>query len=79
MAKRIADVPSDYDSRTFRQIIRDINTRFAALEAAVSVYTVSNYIETRSLDMGTATATDIGNFLATLVNDMQNAGRLGRG
>ncbi len=74
---RIADVPTQYDPIQFRQIIRDIESRFRALEAAVSTYTVSNFTPTRTLDMGTAGAAEIGNFLATLVSDMKKAGRLG--
>jgi len=36
-----------------------------------SAYTVENYTTTRTLDAGTATATDIANVLATLIADLQ--------
>lgn len=77
--KRLTDIPTEYDPRTFRNFSRDINARFAALEAAVQVYSVTNFTETRTLDISSATPTDMGNFLATLVFDLQNAGRLGKG
>lgn len=79
MAQRITEVPDTYISSTWRKIITDIKTRFGKLEATVGPYTVSNYTETRTLDMGVATAADIGNFVATLVSDLQNAGRLSKG
>lgn len=37
-------------------------------------YTVSNYTETRTLNAGTATATDVANFVATFVQDLIDAG-----
>ena len=37
-------------------------------------YTLSNFIETRTLDVSTATLTDVKNVLATLLFDMQNRG-----
>lgn len=79
MAPRTTNVPDGYDAATWRQIMRDLETRFGKLERAVSTYTVSNFTPTRTLDMGTATADDIGNFLCTLVQDLQKAGRLGGG
>jgi hypothetical protein len=74
---RISDVPDQYNAGQYRQIVRDVETRFQNLEAAVSKYTVSNFTPTRTLNMATAGAPEIGNFLATLVSDMQKAGRLG--
>lgn len=78
MARRITDVPATYDVELWRQIMRDFDSRFRDLERTVGTYTVSNYTPTRTLNMGTATATDIGNFLCTLVADLQGAGRLGK-
>lgn len=37
-------------------------------------FTVSNFTETRSLDVGTATLTDLKNFVATFIYDMQRGG-----
>jgi hypothetical protein len=76
--KRLTDIPDPYDARTFRRFSQDIDARFRALEASVSVYTVTNFTPTRTLDMATAGAPQIGNFLATLVSDLQSAGRLGK-
>lgn len=77
MTRRVTNIPLSYDAQAFRQIIRDIEARLAVLERSVSVYQVSNFAVTRSLDMATATSADIGNFVATLVSDLQQAGRLG--
>lgn len=37
-------------------------------------YTVSNYTETRTLNAGTATASDIANVLATFLDDLKRRG-----
>lgn len=74
---RLTDVPAEYDAQTFRQICRDLEGRLNKLSGAVGSYQVSNFTRVTSLDMGAATATDIGNFLCTLVQDLQKAGRLG--
>lgn len=79
MASRITDVPDQYDAPTWRNIMRDLVARLAKLGSSVGQYTVTGYTETRTLDMGSATATDIGNFVATMVSDLQKAGRLGGG
>lgn len=75
-AGRIANIPDDYDAGKFRVIMQDIGARFRRLEQLVGPYSVENYTVVRNLDMGTATAADIGNFLCTLVSDLQKAGRL---
>lgn len=75
MAQRISDVPDQYSPRVWKQIMRDLISRLAKLEATVGPYTVTNFTETRTLDPTIATTADVANFIATLVNDMQNAGR----
>lgn len=37
-------------------------------------FSITNYTETRSLNAGTATATDVANVLCTLIRDLQNGG-----
>lgn len=76
MPKRISEPSDTYDPLRQRQIISDITARFAALESAAGPYTITNFTPTRSLNMSVATATDIGNFVATLVSDLQAKGRL---
>lgn len=49
--------------------------RFVDIAAA---YTVENYTPTRSLDAATATASDLANFLATLITDLK-AGEVVKG
>lgn len=39
-----------------------------------SDFTLENYTETRTLDVGTATTTDIANVLATLILDLSRGG-----
>jgi len=41
---------------------------------AVDALTVANYTESRSLDASTATATEVADFLCTLIKDLQNRG-----
>lgn len=79
MVQRTTNVPDQYDAATWRAIMTDLDKRFKALEAAVGVYTVANFVPTRTLDMTSTNATNIGNFLATLVQDLQNARKLGGG
>jgi hypothetical protein len=79
MTKRISEPSQTYDARRMRQILTDIDRRFQVLEKMIGPYTVANYTETRTLDMGTATADDIGNFLATLISDLQAVGRAAKG
>ncbi len=78
MALKISTVPDQYSPTAWRQIVRDVDARFRALEAATGKYTVSNFTPTRTLDASTATLADVANFVATLVSDMQGAGRLGK-
>jgi hypothetical protein len=39
-----------------------------------SDFTIANYTETRTLDVGTATLTDLLNVVATLILDLQRGG-----
>lgn len=61
-----------------QQIVKALTDR-ANLDKTplVAGYTVSNYTETRTLNAGTATATDVANFVATLVSDLIAAGKIG--
>lgn len=70
-------VPPKYDQRTFTNILGDMQGQIDKVSARIGTYTVQNFTETRTLDMATATSTEIGNFLATLVSDLKNGGRLG--
>lgn len=44
------------------------------LSAVAGNFTPSNYTDTRTLNAGTATATDVANVLCTLLNDLRNRG-----
>jgi len=74
---RTTNPPDEYDAQTFRRILGDYDKRLDSLARAVGTYKVQNYTRITTLDMGTATATQIGNFLCTLVADLQDANRLG--
>lgn len=74
---RATDLPQEYDPQTMRRVVSDLEARIDNVSKAVGVYTVSNFARVTSLNMATATATDIGNFLCTLVQDLQKARRLG--
>jgi hypothetical protein len=54
--------------RAFREI------ELCSLEDAIVVadsYTVSNFTASRTLNAGTATTTQLANFVATFINDLQ--------
>ncbi len=62
----------DWIVRAFRQV--DIASNDIDPARIADAFTVSNYTETRTLDAGTATATDIANVLATLIDDLKKRG-----
>jgi hypothetical protein len=72
------DKPHHGHPAKYRQIMRDIASRVAALEKTVGPYVVENFTPTRTLDMATAGAPQIGNFIATLVSDLQAVGRISK-
>lgn len=79
MAKRQIFAPKAYDKKTFSNILHDLENRLTALESSVKTYTITNAgSDVRSLDVTAATLTDVKNFLATLVKDLQDAGKLGK-
>lgn len=76
---RTNDVPQEYDPQVFRGIMSDYDRQLDSLSRVVGRYSITGFTRTTTLDMGTATATDIGNFLCTVIEDMQKAKRLGGG
>lgn len=75
---RLGDAPASYSREWAQHLARALVQR-AELERTpmIAGYSVSNYTETRSLNAGTATATDVANFVATLVDDLISAGLIG--
>lgn len=64
--------------RELREMRRVLELRLAALEKPAQVgYTISNGVENRTLDVSTADAAGIAEFLGTLVTDLKSAGKLG--
>jgi hypothetical protein len=61
-----------------QEMVNIVESRLVALENPVTekAYDVSNFTEKRTLDAGSATATDVANFLATFVQDMIDRGHL---
>lgn len=61
-----------------QELANVIEDRLTAIEQPISdkAYSVSNFTEKRTLDAGSATATDVANFLATLTQDMIDRGHL---
>ena len=53
--------------------IEDVDTA-----AVFKDFTATNYTATRTLNGGTATATDVANVLCTLIDDMKKRGQKGR-
>lgn len=76
---RTTDIPLQYDPQTMRRVVSDLERQIDTVGKAVGAYTVTGFTRVTSLDMATATVTDIGNFLCTLVQDLQKARRLGGG
>lgn len=75
---RSADVPEKYDPRQFRALVSDIEKQMADGTKAIGIgYSASNFTEARTIDAGAATLSDVANVLATLINDLKKAGRLG--
>jgi hypothetical protein len=64
------------DMRFVFEALREIEK--ASLEGdagqVADAYTVTNFTETRTLDAGTATASDVADVLATLISDLQKRG-----
>ena len=62
-----ASALSEVERASHEQVVVDI----------ADAYTVTNYTTSRTLNAGTATATEIADFLATLINDLK-AGQVKR-
>lgn len=79
MGKRPVSIPRDYDPVTFSNIVHDFENRLIALESPVKTYAITNAgSSVRSLDVTAATLADVKDFLASLVKDLQAAGKLGK-
>lgn len=79
MAKRPIITPKTYDPTTFSNIFHDLENRLISLESPVKTYDVTNAgAAVRSLDVTTATLSDVKDFLATLIKDLQAAGKIGK-
>lgn len=72
--------PRDEFGKWVHESLRRIENESAITVAHLAdQYTISNHTPTRSLNMATATATDIGNFIATFISDLKNRGSKRRG
>lgn len=77
MATKLPNPPKEYDQSTMNKIFRDIEKEFDLLkQPAQRGYTVSNLTKTRTLNVSTATLTDVANFVGTLVEDLKAVGKL---
>jgi hypothetical protein len=67
-----------FNDPQLRQLIEVLENRLTEIEQPISqkAYSVSNFTEKRTLDAGSATATDVANFLATLTQDLIDRGDL---
>ena len=67
-----------FDDRQMRELVDILENRIGQIEQPISdkAYSVSNFTEKRTLDAGSATATDVANFLATLTQDLIDRGDL---
>jgi len=80
MAKRglfLGSAPKEYDQR----YTNDVSSKLEEVVRQLSLvnkepYVTSNSTDTRTLDVSTATLTDLANIVATLVADLKNRGVL---
>lgn len=75
---RVPLPPAEWSKEWAQQLVRVLERR-ADLEKVplIAGYSVTNYTETRTLDAGAASATDVANFVATIVADLIEAGFIG--
>lgn len=71
--------PPVKDAERFAQWVKDCMSEIdrasnEQAEAVADAYTPSNYTATRTLDAGTATATDVANVICTFLDDLKNRG-----
>lgn len=71
--------PARDDAQAFVRWVKDCLAEIErasneVTEAVADDYTISNYTETRTLNAGTATATDVANVLCTFILDLQKRG-----
>ena len=76
LATQIPQSPRAYNAQDFDYILETIEHRLTDLERSVNTYSVTGTATLRTLNVGTATLADVGNFLATLVADLKTQGRL---
>lgn len=68
-------VPEQYDKNWMSNVVLQIQQAVTDLSTPVAGgYTVTNGTTTRTLDPTTATAADVGQVLATLIDDLQTKG-----
>jgi hypothetical protein len=78
MSRKIPLPGAVYDQGDMNFAMQVIEQRLTSMEAAIAVgYVVSNGAVVRTLDVATATATDVAKFVGTLVADLKVKGRLG--
>lgn len=79
MAKRPISIPKTYDPVTISNIVHDFENRLNAVESPVKTYEITNEgAAVRTLDVTAATLADLKDFVASLVKDLQAAGKLGK-
>ncbi len=78
MAQPIPTPPLGYNQPEMAFTLQVVEQRLQDLERAVSEqpYVVTGGTGIRTLDVTTATATDVADFLATLMADLKTAGRI---
>lgn len=69
--------PPQYNQRWLASITADFDRRLSAVERPVGgTFVVSNANSAYTLDADTATATDVANFLAALIDELQKRGMI---
>jgi hypothetical protein len=70
-----ADAPQEIRT-AWNELIRSLGLRDRAASSPAGKFSVSNHVQNRTLDVSTATASDIAEVLGTLLKDLQQKGLL---
>ena len=70
--------PKIYNQADYKLILDEIDTRLKGLERAINAipFVVTGATGRRQLDVDTATAQEVADFVATLISDLRKTGRV---
>lgn len=63
-------VEKDLD-REFDNIVEQVESKFNGILGKLNSYTIKNATDSRTIDLDSATLSDLGNFVATFIKDLK--------